>query len=78
MEKIISVKEYNQEARNKWQRAVDKWKPNEGGFPSLAMYLFVNQNTGEAKKTGYVGVYKKGAVWGKTKKEVTNKLKKVF
>jgi len=74
--RIMKVTDYNREQERKWREAVEKWDYTKGGFPSRAMYLFINQNTGDPKKTGYVGKTKRGAIWAKTKKEVIKKLKR--
>ena len=70
MVKIVNVKEFNRTQRQKYNEAVSKWKPSKGGFPSLAMYLYLNEKTGEPRKIGYVGFTKHGSVWAKTKKSV--------
>jgi hypothetical protein len=71
---IIPVAEYNRKARKRWEDAVAQSK---GGLPFLPMLQFIDEKTGEPRKTGYVGTYLsgRGAIWGKTKKEVANKLK---
>ena len=74
----MTVKKFNREAYDKWAKAANEYRSSKGGYPSLAMYLYVNQNTGEPKKVGYVGITKYGSVWGRTKKLVQNKLKKVM
>ena len=50
---IKRVKQYNLEARFKYEMAIADWKPEKGGFSFLPMYLFVKDN-GEARKNGYV------------------------
>jgi len=83
MSQIMTVKEFNNMARSKYDKAVERWK-SEGGvsgpnpIPFLGTYIYQNQNTGEPKKTGYVGITEHGSVWARTKKEVRKKLNKVI
>jgi len=50
---IKTVKLFNQEGHRKFREAVERRKPGVGGFPCLAMYLFLREN-GEERKNGYV------------------------
>ena len=75
--KIMTVQEFNRIQSEKYQKAIDKWRHGMP-FPSRAVYLYVNQRTGEPKKVGYVGLTKYGSVWARTKKEVRKKLRKVM
>jgi len=77
MIKIQPVKEYNREAREKWQKRITETNYPKEIMPSLAMYLFLNEKTGEPKKTGYVLSHGKTHYWFKTKKEALNKLKEL-
>jgi len=73
---IMSVQEFNRRQDRKYDKAVEKWHHGQP-FPSRAMYLYINQNTGEPKKVGYVGLTKHGSVWAKTKGEVRKRLGKM-
>jgi len=75
--KIMTVQEFNRIQNAKYQKVLDKWHHGQP-FPYRATYLYVNQNTGEPKKVGYVGLTKYGSIWARTKKEVRKKLKKVM
>lgn len=77
MARIQTVEEYNLEARAKWERKAEESDYPREPMPSLAMYMFLNQKTGEPRKTGYVLSYDDSHHWFKTKKEALNKLKKV-
>ena len=74
--KIMKAKEYNAEAYRRWREAVEKSEYPKGTMPVLSQFAFINERTGEPKKTGYVGIYDRGAIWKPTKKEVVKELKK--
>ena len=75
MYKIIKVKQYNDEQEQKYNQDVNDWKPNEGRFPFLPMYLFMNEETGTKHHTGYVAILEGGGhLYAKTKKELEARL----
>ena len=77
MYKIIKVKEYNDEQEQKYNQDVNDWKPNEGGFPFLPMYLFMNEETGTKHHTGYVAILEgEMHLYARTKEEAEARIKR--
>lgn len=52
---IQQVKQFNQEAKKKYERAVKTFEFNKGGFPFLPMYIFTNEK-GQPRKRGWVRI----------------------
>jgi len=50
---ILQVKEFNRQARNRYQKAVDRFEFGKGGFPFLPMYIFSNEDD-EPRQKGWV------------------------
>lgn len=71
---VQTVKSYNAEARQRYNKAVEDWKPNTGGFPFLGMYIFGNEITGEELKTGYVASQDDKHYFAKTRKEAIKRI----
>ena len=65
---ICRVQIYNSIQRAEWNEDCNKWEPGTGGFPSLAMRLFLNQRTGNPRLYGYVAFDKRSAFWSATKR----------
>ena len=51
--KLIQVKQFNKEAHARYQKAVNSFEFNKGGFPCLAMYIFQTKE-GEERQRGWV------------------------
>ena len=51
--KVISVRQFNQEANKRYRNRVDEWKPGKGGFPFRPMYVFQTPE-GNDRKRGFV------------------------
>lgn len=66
--RIMNVYAFNQEARNRFQSACDAWRPGQGGFPSVAMYMFFDENGNELQE-GYVATEGSKHCWGRTEEE---------
>ena len=64
---VLPVKEYNRLMKTKWHNDYDKSKIHER--PQLAFYCFFT-NVGNYREFGYVGKYKRGVIWRRTKKEI--------
>jgi len=78
MTEIISCKEYNKRAYNKYKKAVDKHtNHNEGGFPNLSFYIFEKHSNGlgEPRNYGYVLINEHCSKWFKTKKQAYKEVK---
>lgn len=71
---IQKVKDYNREARTRWYKAVDNWDYRKGGFPCLAMYLFIRDN-GQERQRGFVLSEGNSHYFRLTKNEVDKFLK---
>jgi hypothetical protein len=65
--KIITVKQYNKEAEERWKKAVARWKADNsksrGPMPFIHMFIY-DQNY------GYVLVHSHGSRWARTRKEL--------
>lgn len=72
--RILKVREYHKEAKQKYHEAVKNWDYKKGGFPCLAMYLFVRDN-GEERKRGFVISKDNSHYFKLTKKEVDKFIK---
>jgi len=70
---IWHVKKFNQRATEEWR---DDVRDRRASPSSLAFYVFLDRRgTGAFRMTGYVGkTTTNGYVWGKTKREVREKI----
>lgn len=66
--KLIKVKQFNQEARARYDKACQNHKPGSGGFPFLPMYLFQTPE-GENRQRGYVATSKDKHCFGINKEK---------
>jgi len=75
MKEVITCQEYNQRGYTRYRKAVDKYNPNEGGFPFLGFYIFEKANgNGEPRNYGYVLITDHSSRWFRTKKEAYKRL----
>ena len=65
---ILPVAEFNKQEEEKWREACRNWHP-PAGFPCRAMYLFLNEKTGEPETVGFVASTGYSHSFRKTKKE---------
>lgn len=70
--KLIQIKEFNKQARARYNKAVENWDHNTGGFPFLPMYIFALDN-GEERKNGWVASDKNKHVFALNKEQAINK-----
>jgi len=70
---LLQVKQYNKQAYNRWQQAVEKARENNSLLPNIAFYLYFN-NKGNKRKNGWVVTYQNGSRYFKNKKESKNYL----
>jgi len=68
---IITVQEFNHQARGKYNKAVSEFEFGEGGFPYLPMYTFNLQN-GEEMTNGFVATDGRKHCYGTNKKQATS------
>jgi hypothetical protein len=59
MIEVMPVEEYNRKEEAKYREAVSKFEYGTGGFPSRAMYLFLNED-GSDRTEGFVASIRKG------------------
>jgi len=65
---IQQVKEFNREARQKYNKAVKEHEFGKDGFPFLPMYLFMTENNENKRAKGRVVVKPNNYHWYKNKK----------
>lgn len=67
--KLIQVKQFNQEATARYNKAVDSFEPNRGdGFPFLPIYIFETEE-GKERQRGYVATENDKHCFGITREE---------
>ena len=66
---IQKVKEYNKMAKARYKEAVKNWDYKKGGFPCLAMYIWIKDN-GQERKKGFIISEGNSHFFKLTKKEV--------
>lgn len=71
---ILTCEEFNNQAIIQWKKDCENKADNEP-LPQLIFRVYTTQD-GELMREGYVGKYKHGTIWRKTKQEVQEKLKK--
>ena len=70
--RIETVKAYNARKKIEWEKAVQEWQPEKGGFPNVGCWCWMTRQ-GEYRKTGYVLSYGHTSILTKTKKEAVAK-----
>lgn len=64
---VLPVIEFNQHALAKFKKACSEWRPEQGGFPNVAFYVFYD-GAGNQRKNGFVASVGDAHYWRPTKK----------
>lgn len=76
--RVISVKEFNKLANDRYYEAIRRWREKGGSYPFIGFYLFWDSANGEPIQSGYVATNDDNIhCYGSTRQEAISKFEEV-